>query len=246
MPLSCSKLYQYTYLWVSGMSLFCIIFGLTQTKLYAQRASCPEVIEIEDLPPATEVQHVDLSYWQKQWAQQFNLNETLLDDRAIRAHNQALNQAQDPYRGQILLDTPLDPSKITEQVTGRLDYLRQQMESGSYVQDDLSPISSDILEQFQMKTLTLIAGRFHVNVSDTQILCGPWNDILRKTNGDQSINRNSCSRIRSQSIVQVLMEWGNLWLIRTPIAMGWIPKSTALSPQLTETQTQAYLHGPFV
>jgi hypothetical protein len=246
MPLFYSKLYQYAYLWIGGVSLFCSVFGLVQTQSYAQSSSCPEVINIRDLPPATEVQHVELSYWQKQWAQQFNMNEVLLDDRAITAHNQALNQAQDPYRGQILLQSPLDLTKVTEQVTGRLEYLRQQMQSEAYVQDDLSPISSTILKQFQMQPLTLIANRFHVNITDAQILCGPWDDILRKKAGDQSINRNSCSRIRSQAIVQVLMEWGNLWLIRTPVAIGWIPKSTPLSPQLTKEQTHAYLQGPFV
>lgn len=218
-------------------------------------SSCPEEIELSEPTLGTRSEHLKFDYWLKLWEKRFKLDEILMDERAIDAHNQALALHPEGSRAQSDLAVLPETSTLSEQIKGRLEYVLQLFNDGTYVLEETTGKVRALTEQERSMltplTMTPIPNApIHVALKELQILCAPLALPIRKTLGDQRINRNACTRIKPQAPYQVLAEWpGGFQLVRSRLALGWLPpqmpEDHRASPALKPEQIERYLHGPF-
>jgi hypothetical protein len=212
----------------------------------AQSNACPVEQQAPSPTPGTTRFQLELDYWVQRWDGQFSLDDPLMTELEIEAHNATLLDEGEGRRGTISLGQPIHAAVLSEQVKGRLEYLSSQFDSGLYVNREREALSDEERDRFKPRLIDGSSASFHVALEELQILCGPYPGELEKTKGDAYIDRNSCTRIRPQALVQVLQTWeGGLKLVRTRLALGWIKDDARLSPPLNEEHIQAYLSGPF-
>lgn len=229
----------------------------------AQRASgCPEEMEVTGLTKGARAEHLELSYWLKRWELIGELDEPLMETRAIEAHNQALASHPEGPRAQHDLAVLPDLATLNAQVKGRLEYVSKLFEEGTYrlerSEGRVAPLTDaerEVMRPLALSALT--SAPIHVALRELQILCAPLADPIRKTVGDKRINRNSCTRIKPQAPFQVLAEWpGGFQLVRSRLALGWLPpqgkekgqvkvERPRASPALSPEYVERYLEGPF-
>lgn len=207
---------------------------------------CPTLIHL-DGPETTPREMLNEQYWQTRWASQFDLDAPILDEQQITRHNASLlTDPRDQVRAQLQLLDPLKPEELTESVNGRLAYMSGLLDEGTYVKRGGGALTPEERARFNPRALTLTDSSFRVALKPTQILCGPFTAELEKPSADRVIDRNACTQIRPQALVQLLESWGDdLWLVRTRLAIGWLPKSTPLSPPIPQEHLKRYVDGPF-
>ena len=208
---------------------------------------CPDYERLEGLPDGTTVELLDLMYWRDRWSSQFDLDAPILTEEAIVAHNAILNQYEEgPIRGQIQLDKPIDIKQLNRFIKGRLGYMLNLFDKGEYIKRGAGQLSPEERALFMLKAPPVEQASLRVALESIQILCGPFKDEIEKVTADRAINRSACTRIRPQAPVQVIGSWSDdLWLIRTRLALGWIPKTARLSPPIPPHHVRRYLDGPF-
>jgi len=223
----------------------------------ARRApTCPEELEVKERTDGTRPEHLALDYWLKRWGEVYDLDQPLMDERAIDAHNQALLAHPEGPRAQHDLSVLPALETLNAQVKGRLAYVLKLFKDGTYALEReagaVGPLSPEERASLNPITLTSLGqAPIHVALQELQLLCAPLSPPIRKTTGDTRINRNSCTRVKAQAPLQVLAEWpGGFQLVRSRLALGWLPPQAKgaparLSPALNAEQVERYLEGPF-
>lgn len=197
-------------------------------------ASCPESRQVKPPLPHVAPEHETLGYWLSRSEAYGPLDEPLLSPDAIRRHNLALRKpdASGEPRGQADLLRPVDRAALQAQVDERLAYLRDKLETKSYVDAGGAPLGASA-------SAMLDATRAHEELEEWRIVgtlaplrCGPLHEGLYQPPIDVDFDRNRCSTMRSGEVVQLLARWDNgMVLARTPYALGWVEESS-LSPAM--------------
>lgn len=150
----------------------------------------------------------------------------------IERHNRALARAEgDEPIGQVNLDEMPDATRLAEQVKTRLSYMQEKLIAKTYVNQSGKSLAQAEIEKFAPpETLPALDVSDRVATQNTPLHCGPRIAGLYKEPVDLDFDRNRCSMVRPGERVQLLAKWGELFLARTPYAMGWIANDAKLEP----------------
>ncbi|MBM4290062.1 MAG: hypothetical protein FJ138_00300 [Deltaproteobacteria bacterium] len=175
-----------------------------------------------------------------------------MDARAVAAHNDALARRAGEPRAQPDLRVPLSAEVLNEQVRGRLAYVAQMFDEGVYVKRGGGRLSAEERALLEARPLTPAATpELRVALTELQTGCAPVLDPIEKPSADRTIDRNACTRVKEQALVEVLAAWpGGFTLIRSRLALGWLPPAAPgapprLSPPVSPALADRYVEGPF-
>ena len=218
--------------------------ALLMARVTLAAPACPPLEQREVPAPGTSPAQLTLDYWRAQLERSGRWNQQLLSAEERSAHNQAL---RDPLEGEPRaphqLTEPPPPERLAEMVAGRLAFLREQL-AEVYVDASGAPLGAAARALFEPQPLQLATTELRATLAPLQIRCGPQRNALykRPEHGDETIDRNACSRLPAQAPVLVLGSWGpDLKLVLSELALGWIPSDAVLSPPLGDAQRAALL-----
>jgi hypothetical protein len=213
---------------------------------------CPAEERVEGLTPGSREEHQRLDYWLRRWARLGDLDEPLMTPRAIEAHNAAMSLAEGGSRAQADLRVPTPAADLNAQVRGRLAYVAQQFDEGVYVKRGGGRLSVEERALLEPRPLTPSAHpELRVALTELQMGCAPVLEPIEKPSADRTIDRNACTRVKAQGLVEVIAEWpGGFTLVRSPLALGWLPPASPsapprLSAPLPPALADRYTQGPF-
>jgi len=192
---------------------------------------CPESRRVAS--PLVEEPLQELDYWLARAETYGSLDRPLLDEAALERRRVALRQptAEDPV-GQVDLETPVDREALQRQLLERLDYLRDKLQSHELVDRHGEPVSAHAIEAFQPRE-EFDSSRAELRKAQSLVAlrCGPYGGGLYQSPVDLDFDRNRCSTLRPGEVVELLGRWGpDLWVARTPYALGWLEESDSLEP----------------
>jgi len=191
------------------------------------------------LPGVTEA-HLTVDYWLERVG---DLDAPLMTPREIAAHDRAISLDPDnglPTDRASLAQAP-PTERLNREVRNRLDYLREKIESGEYVDSAGNRLDASAFAATDVSA----TGTLRVALAPLALRCGPRPEGMFKAPIDPEFDRNNCSTVRAQEPVQVLQRWSNgMWLVRTRYALGWVAGDAALSPPVPAELAAAYVAGP--
>ncbi len=208
----------------------------------AKRGSAPW-----GLPPVGP-EHLRVSYWVQRLGGVADPDEVLLSIEEIDQYNAALEARENraDFSRQILAG-PVNKAQLELELNRRLDYLRELVASGRYLDRRGEQLSGDRSAAFEADPRALVRElrpRLHVALGQIQIRCAPFDGGLYKPDLDLTYDRNACSSIRPQEVVQVLRVWPNeMLLVRTAYALGWATPDIPLSPPVPPDLADTFLKG---
>ena len=210
--------------------------------------ACPERGKVTELLPSVTKAHLKASYWIERLQGLADPDQVLLSIEEIDRYNAALEER--PNRADFSrqrLTGPVDTAQLELELKRRLDYLRELIASGRYLDRLGERLSGERSAAFKADLPSLLRElrpRLQVALGDIQIRCGPFDGALYKPDVDLTYDRNACSRIRPQELVQVLRDWPNgMLLLRTAYALGWASADVPLSPPVPAGLAKPLLTG---
>lgn len=211
----------------------------------AEPELCPASAPAPHPLPGISDNHRSLAYWLERTATFADLDEPLLDEAGIRALNRGLLEADIPLV-RFELDGPLDP-RVRASVDDRLAYVAGRFEEATYVQVDGSPVP-----EAWRQALNVPAGwdgprELRVVTAPTQVRCAPVDASFYTPSLDLRFDRNNCSTLAPQEVVELLGTWPNgMRLARGTYTIGWLPPDAALSPPVPDAARATVLDAPRV
>ncbi len=205
---------------------------------------CPERGAAPEDLPGVEPKHRSPAFWLERGG--VDPDAVLLTPQAIADHDAALRAAQDdlPF-GVYDLAAPLDVATLRQDLTERFAWLGSRFDDAKYVDAQGQPLGPAARGGFDARALRDgLVGAVHVALDDVQMRCAPTLRPFYTPTLDLRFDRNRCSTVRAQAPVQVISDWpGDLLLVRTRYAYGWVPKDAPLSPALSPVERDRFL-GP--
>ncbi len=209
---------------------------------------CPAELPAPPSLPGVRAEHRTLEYWLRRTAEVAELDTAVLEPGAIAEHNRVIQgEASGDVRHDLL--APVQPQSILEAVERRLSFLHGRVLSGKYVNAEGKALSTQEIQALApVGQLPTLHPELRVALAPLPMLCGPRLQGLYTTSLDLAFDRNLCSMIRAQEPIQVLMPWSDdLLLVRSGYVIGWIARSSALSPQLrSKSEQRAFVRGPWM
>ncbi len=193
--------------------------------------------------PGIEGSELDLDYWlSRAEAAHLDLDAPLLDAPAIAAHDAAVGGGDDelPFARRALTDLPTR-EVIEPAVNERVALLHERLESGAQVTADGSRVDADTLATL-LTPLPVLDASHRITTAAVALRCAPlpFSFFTAPTGGaaiDPAFDRNACSTIERQELVQVLASYPNgMALVRSRYALGWLSSEdlSTLSPPITD------------
>ncbi len=211
-------------------------------------AVCPAELPAPPLLPGVRAEHTTLEYWLERTAEVADLDAAVLEPGAIAEHNRVIQgEASGDVRHDLL--APVDPQSILDAVERRLSFLHGRVLSGKYVNAEGKALRREETQALApVGRLPTLHAELRVALAPVPMLCGPRLQGLYTTSLDLAFDRNLCSMIRAQEPLQVLMPWSDdLLLVRSGYVLGWIARSSALSPPLrSKSEQRAFVRGPWM
>jgi len=207
--------------------------------------ACPPVAEAPDKLPGVSADQLEARYWA---GRQPDPDAVLMSPTAIENHNAGLrnHDAAAPAATPIApydLASPESEARFDKELKERLDYMRERVADGRYVDEGGAKVSA---APFTMPTpMPAPKNTVRVALADIPLWCGPMaKGLFKGPEVDPAFDRNACTTLRAQEPVKILGPWDEtLWLVRTPMAMGFMPKTAPLSPALEGDDREAWLRG---
>jgi hypothetical protein len=207
----------------------------------AEAPRCVGPIEAPQPLPGIDEEELTLAYWLAATERAgLDLDAPLLDERQIEAHRLAGDDPASalPFtRAALAVEPP--QAEVERAVRERHAFLRERLERGVYVLDDgTAPDAAAIAALDGAPPALSLVHR--VTTEPVLLRCGPLAMPLRSAPAagealDRSFDRNACSTVERQELVQVLgVEEDGMLLVRARYALGWIDGAAAatLSPAL--------------
>jgi hypothetical protein len=214
----------------------------------AQAGGCPPRAAAPSLLPGTEPKHQTLEYWLSRYPAA-ELDASLMSQDQIAAYNVAIGRSGTGSYSQRNLLAAIDEAELGSETRERLGYLRERIDDERYVTSQGQPLAEPKLAAFDAGLPAPLAPSLRVALELVPLRCGPLDEPLleKKTDGSPTgaYDRNACSSVRAQDVVQVLAPWpGGMQLARTRYAFGFLPANAALSPPVPDELAAAYVTGP--
>ncbi|MCB9628054.1 MAG: C40 family peptidase [Sandaracinaceae bacterium] len=212
--------------------------------------TCPAQAPAPEPLPGVLPEHQTLGYWVARAARYGDVDAPLLSPEEVRAHALAMAHAggDDGPIGQVDLLEPLRTDRLLTSVNERFAFLRERFASGAFVHADGTAWSASERQALRrISELPPIAPALHVALAPIELRCAPFEAGYYTPARDLDFDRNACSTVRPQEVLQVLAQWpGGLRLARTRYAIGFINDSASLSPRLPTEHEATFVRGPFV
>lgn len=204
--------------------------------------SCPATAPAPHPLPGVDEAELTLAYWLERID---GLDEPLLTPREIDAHVRAI--ADDSENGlptdRASLGAPIPRERLEREVRERLSWLRERASAGQYVDASGTPLEPERFADAPLRPMD----ELRIALEPILLRCAPQVDGFYRPPVDPDFDRNSCSRIRPQEPVQILMRWPNgMLLARTRYALGWIAPNSALSPPVPAELREWITKGPLM
>lgn len=201
------------------------------------------------LPRVSEEERT-LAYWLAR-ATPAALDRTLLSPEEIAAHDRAVGSSGEdlPFARLSLAELPAHEI-VAREVEERLAFIRERLENGTYVDGSGARIAPAVIARFAAVGMASLSGELRVTTASVPLRCG--RDLgafyTAPTDGsavDLAFDRNACSTIEAQELVQVLhVEPDGSRLVRTRYALGWVAGDAPLSTALSRAEGMTLLQAP--
>ena len=211
-----------------------------------EAGTCPARSSAPELLPGTRPEHATLAYWLARHSAA-ELDAPLLSAGQIADYNARVGRrpGQHPF-AQRSLGELADPVRLRRELSERLAYMRDKLDSGSYVGPDGSALPAPARAAFDAGAERFEQG-LRVALAEIPIRCGPFSGGLYKPGQDHTYDRNACSTVRPQEAVHVLAPWSDgLQLVQTRYALGWISSDASLGQPVARRHVERVLTGPRV
>lgn len=207
-------------------------------------SECAARVPAPDLLPGTKPEQLSLDYWLARY-DSAALDAPLLTAEEIEAYNALVGRRPGSHVfGQRDLLVAPDLLETEHDVSERLAFLRTKLGEGEYVVTGGGALPDEALAAFRAPLPTL-EPVLRVALADTQLRCGPYPGPLYSRAGDERYDRNACSTLRGQEVVELLARWpGGMFLARTRYALGWMEASASLSPFVPPELREPFVRGP--
>ncbi|MCA9601595.1 MAG: C40 family peptidase, partial [Myxococcales bacterium] len=208
-------------------------------------AECPAKGPAPNPLPHVGTEQRTLAYWISRTA---HLDDVVLDGAAIARHNRALLTMVDGEPlGQMDLHARPTPEWLAGQLATRNGYMRERIENGTYLDSDGHRVGAEAFGVDRSDSSRGFAAtttqELRVALELVPMRCAPKNAGLYTKGIDLNFDRNLCSTARPMDLIEVLGSTGDLWLVRTKYALGWVSKTAKLSPPLDGAARAAWLDG---
>ncbi len=208
--------------------------------------SCPEKSQAEAILPSVKPEHLTADYWIRELSKTVDVDDAVLSIEEIDRHNAAVGRRGDTQVfSQNDLAAEIDVELLSQEIEQRLVAMRTRLIDKKYLDRDEQPIAKERLAAFSPKDLrSILKPNLHVVIDPVLIRCGPLDAGLYAPGGDLTYDRNACSTVRTQEVIQRLAPWGNgMVLVRTRYALGWIASDTGLSPEIPQSLREPFIHS---
>jgi hypothetical protein len=212
----------------------------------APGATCPAHATAPALPPGTQSEQMQLAYWLARF-DAAELDRPIMTVEEVQLYDRAVGRAGDAVYSQRDLLRTADPARVRLELTERLQFLRERVSDGRFVDSAGAQLSAAALEPFSSE-LPALAPSLRVALGVVPFRCGPFPNALYDAKPGAALNtaydRNACSAAHEQEVIEVLAEWpGGMRLARTRYAVGWIDGGSALSPPIPTARRAAFVGG---
>ncbi len=198
--------------------------------------------------PGTRPEQLLLGYWLGRYSKA-ELDVPLLTGEQIEAYDRGVGRSGDQLYSQRDLLQPLPAAELQRDTEQRLRYLRERLADGRYVDREGKALPPAALQAFEAP-VPKAAPALRVALGVLPIRCGPFDQPLFERKPGAPLNlvydRNACSAVREQEVLQVLAPWpGSMLLVRTRYALGFLDAAdeARLSPPIPAPQREAFVHG---
>lgn len=216
----------------------------------ATPANCPKTAPPPAELPRVTAAHRTLAYWIEHTQ---NADDVLLDPAAIADMNASLAvDRSGEWHGEYDLLAAVDSERLKADVAERVGGLHAKLTSHELVDRDGSAVPAGELSAFDpgqlASHLARVSPELRVALETIALHCGPRSSgfFTAVTGGapNTRFDRNSCSSVHPQEVVQLLATWPNgMRLVRTRYASGWIAKDAKLSPPLPDALRDPFVRG---
>lgn len=209
----------------------------------ARASECPsEPIAVERAPDVRP-EHESAEFWLAKLGPEA-ADAALLDDQAhvfLRERVAALPGGwRDPSS-----DAVTDPELVDKELRERIEYLRERVASGKYVE-----IDSGTLERAatRIDAATPITGpNMHFVARETQLWCVPASEGLFTVPVDRDFDRNRCASLHPGELVRALRRTPEWIYVEAGHSVGWMAaEGSPLEPGLSVEAARARLDSPRV
>lgn len=204
----------------------------------AVASSCAGPLDAPEILPRVDGAELSLEHWlARAEASHLDLDAVLLDEAAIVSHDAAVGNGGDdlPFARASLGVTPT-PELVEREVRERLEYLHERLASAAYVLEGDAHADAAMLARFDVPSpIPETNGELRVVTERVLLRCGPTDTSFYTSPIDPAFDRNACSTLERQEVVQVLARWPgtpSMLLVRSRYALGWLPEDAPLSPAL--------------
>ncbi|MCB9549625.1 MAG: C40 family peptidase [Myxococcales bacterium] len=209
-------------------------------------STCPASKEAPSpLPGVTQAERT-AAYWIERAATYGPVDAPLLTPEDADAHDAAFREPalERPY-AVYDLEGPVDTAALKGELQERFDWLAERFSQQKYVDGNGNPTSIDAART-QADLALRATSELRVALGQIQVYCAPTTAAFFTPSLDKRFDRNHCSGLSPQEVVQVLVEWpGGMRLVRTRYVYGWIAGDAPLSPPVPAGEAAAWIHGPY-
>lgn len=210
--------------------------------------ACAPFSETAGPLPNVDPKHLELAFWLEQLSRQYDLDEVLLTPAESAALDASLQVPRDEYHPPRDLLEPFELAEFSAELAQRLTWAREKLGSAEYVTATGAPLAPAELAALGAEVaLDRAEPELRVVVDDVQIHCAPLPQGFYSPSLDLRLDRNACSRLRSQEVVRVVAPWpSGMLLVEGAYSFGWLPAGAALSPPLPRALREPFVRGPRV
>ncbi|MEM9189352.1 MAG: NlpC/P60 family protein [Myxococcota bacterium] len=192
------------------------------------------------LLPGIEGPHETAEYWIERARTFSDPDDVLLRPAAIHVHNKRVAH----LHGGFLSPASLGPPDAL--LADRLDSMAEGIASGGLVEASGARLPRRVLSRARVLDSLRLQESHHVALEAVPVRCAPIPFPLFRTPVDERFDRNLCSTLRPQELVQVLGQVsGGMLYVRTARVAGFITTDAPLSPSLSPEETSAFQNGPY-
>jgi cell wall-associated NlpC family hydrolase len=203
--------------------------------------TCAAPLDAPTTLPRVREEEQTLAYWLARMPDA-ELDRPLMSATDIADHDRAVGAGgEDLPFARLSLAAPPARELVVREVTERLDYIRERLADGRYVDGRAQRAPAEVLAHFEVGTIGPIEGALRVALERIPLRCGrDLAPFYTAPEGgapiDTGFDRNACSTIEAQEPVQVLVTEATGLLVRTRYALGWIAADAPLSPALAHAE----------
>ncbi len=215
----------------------------------APPVSCEASADAPELLPNVTPEHRTAAYWIARAAElEGGADDALMTPEEIAAHDAAVTRAGSdlPFSYASLAHPPAE-ALVRREIDERLAFVRERFENGTYVDASGGQPPAELQARVApLRELTL-AVELRVATTRLALRCAPLPEPFYTVPTDAAFDRNACSTVEAQELVQVLARWPGepaMWLVRTRYALGWIAEHDALSPPIPAADVARWALAP--